>query len=508
MDHRGTTFTYPLLRELLAALSTPSTGPCLGKARFDEATFIGEARFDKATFIGEARFDKATFTGEARFDKATFTGEARFIGTTFTRAAWFDGATFAAHATFGSATFTGMTRFVGATFAADAWFVGVDFTTVGRLGPLTSRGCLDISGARFGNPVTIEAAAGSVRCTRTQWDATANLHLRYARVDLSYTVVTHPIAVTAKPAPFIGIGGARLSEQVLTATVPGTPPDPRVRIVSLRGVDAAHLVLTDTDLTNCVFTGTFHLDQLRLEGDTLFAEPPTGRRLRRGIPARLTRRRTIAEEHRWRALAPGNPPSPHGWTQGPSHPNPALTPGPEDVGPIYRALRKASEDAKNEPDAADFYYGELEMRRHDRKRPAGERALITTYWLLSGYGLRASRALGWLLLAMAATITAMMLWGLPTHDPEPHIVGVQPQPGQQVNLVTTNPDPSLTGPLADRFTTKRAEKATRVVLNSVVFRSSDQNLTRRGTYIEMTSRFFEPVLLALAVLAIRGRVKR
>ncbi|MFI1386339.1 hypothetical protein [Embleya sp. NPDC020886] len=75
-------------------------------------------------------------------------------------------------------------------------------------------------------------------------------------------------------------------------------------------------------------------------------------------------------------------------------------------------------------------------------------------------------------------------------------------------MVTDNPDPTLTGPLHDRFTAKRAEKATRVVVNSVVFRSSGQNLTKRGAYIEMVSRFLEPVLLALAILAIRGRVKR
>jgi hypothetical protein len=30
---------------------------------------------------------------------------------------------------------------------------------------------------------------------------------------------------------------------------------------------------------------------------------------------------------------------------------------------LYRQLRKAQEDAKNEPGAADFYYGEMEMRR-------------------------------------------------------------------------------------------------------------------------------------------------
>ncbi len=44
-------------------------------------------------------------------------------------------------------------------------------------------------------------------------------------------------------------------------------------------------------------------------------------------------------------------------------------------------------------------------------------------------------------------------------------------------------------------------------LNSVVFRSSGQALTTAGTYIEMTSRLTEPVLLGPAVLAVRNRVK-
>jgi hypothetical protein len=42
----------------------------------------------------------------------------------------------------------------------------------------------------------------------------------------------------------------------------------------------------------------------------------------------------------------------------------------------------------------------------------------------------------------------------------------------------------------------------------VVFRSAGQDLTTAGTYIEMGSRITEPVLLGLAVLAIRNRVKR
>jgi hypothetical protein len=43
--------------------------------------------------------------------------------------------------------------------------------------------------------------------------------------------------------------------------------------------------------------------------------------------------------------------------------------GPDRLAVLYRALRKAQEDNKNEPGAADFYYGEMEMRDRDRQTP-------------------------------------------------------------------------------------------------------------------------------------------
>ncbi|MFB7008709.1 MULTISPECIES: hypothetical protein [unclassified Streptomyces] len=91
--------------------------------------------------------------------------------------------------------------------------------------------------------------------------------------------------------------------------------------------------------------------------------------------------------------------------------------GPARLAPVYRSLRKAFEDGKNEPGAADFYYGEMEMRRADEESPRAERWLLAAYWALSGYGMRATRALGWLIAAMTITIGVMMLWGLPAHDP-------------------------------------------------------------------------------------------
>ncbi len=147
------------------------------------------------------------------------------------------------------------------------------------------------------------------------------------------------------------------------------------------------------------------------------------------------------------------------------------------------------------------------MRRHDHTgTPPGERGLLHGYWLLSGYGLRASRALGWLAAAMLVTITLLMGFGIPQDSPKQQATGTVPPGGGTATFVIDKKDPR--NPTGDRFTSKRFDKALNVTLNSVVFRSSGQDLTTSGTYIEMASRLLEPTLLALAALAVRGRIKR
>lgn len=124
----------------------------------------------------------------------------------------------------------------------------------------------------------------------------------------------------------------------------------------------------------------------------------------------------------------------------------------------------------------------------------------------SGYGLRASRAFTWLLAAMSLTALLLMVFGLPTRDPDLATTGTLN--GSEISLHTSTPGPVLHEEWAQRWSWARAERATHVVVNSVVFRSSRQNLTTIGTYIEMTSGLLEPTLLALGALAIRGRIKR
>ncbi len=55
--------------------------------------------------------------------------------------------------------------------------------------------------------------------------------------------------------------------------------------------------------------------------------------------------------------------------------------------------------------------------------------------------------------------------------------------------------------------TRDVGKAIPIVLNGVIFRSPDAELTTAGVYLDMAARLLEPSLLALAALAIRARVK-
>ncbi|MGW3656486.1 pentapeptide repeat-containing protein [Streptomyces sp. NPDC005151] len=562
-DHRGTLFTEPLLQSFLDALRDPATGhPRLGAARFDSATFQGTAQFERATFQGHAWFDSATFQdlawfdsatfqdlarfesvtfqGAAHFDSTTFQGYAGFRSATFQNIAWFDSATFQdttkfdsagfehlaqfgavtfqgaahfvratfqgigqfgsatfeSHASFGWVAFQGAAQFRSAVFEGDAYFEGATFAQMVTLGPLVCAGRVVLSEATFSGPVTLSFAARRVECLRTRWSSTAEVRLRYAMVDFAHAVFEYPLTIAAEAGPFLLSNGQLVDEQALADA-----PDATVRLASLRGVDAAHLVLADIDLSGCLFAGTVHLDQLRLEGTCSFDSVPPGTHWRRWRPIRFTQRRTLAEEHSWRARQPA---AGRGWNVavfGAGHV------GPAQLAPVYRALRKAFEDSKNEPGAADFYYGEMEMRRHDRTGTTrAERGLLHSYWMLSGYGLRASRALGWLAAAMLVTIVLLMGFGLPRDSPKQEATGTVPPGGGRVTFEIDKADPQ--NPTGERITGKRFEKALNVTLNSVVFRSSGQDLTTAGTYIEMASRVTEPVLLGLAVLAVRNRVKR
>ncbi|MDX3854154.1 pentapeptide repeat-containing protein [Streptomyces sp. AK02-01A] len=474
---------------------------------FAWATFADTARFASVTFEGIALFSQAAFESSALFTSATFQLTAGFLSVTFGAAAGFQSVTFESSALFISATVQGDADFRWATFQDEARFESAAirgdalldqavFKRSVSLGPLVCAGRVGLSGVVFSGPVALSLAARRLECRRTRWSSTAEFRLRYATVDFAHAVFEYPLTIATEAEPFVLTDGRPVAEEVLAGE-----PDAAVRMASLRGVDAAHLVLADVDLSGCLFTGTVHLDQLRLEGTCFFDKVPPRTRWRRWRPIRFTQRRTLAEEHHWRASQPSAVP---GWNVAVFG---AAQIGPAQLAPVYRALRKAFEDGKNEPGAADFYYGEMEMRRRDRTNTTrAERGLLHAYWGLSGYGLRAVRALGWLAAAMLITIVLLMGFGIPQDSPKQEATGTVPPGGGKVTFEIEKDDPQ--NPTGNRLTDDRFEKALNVTLNSVVFRASGQDLTTAGTYIEMTSRLLEPSLLALAVLAVRGRIKR
>ena len=155
-----------------------------------------------------------------------------------------------------------------------------------------------------------------------------------------------------------------------------------------------------------------------------------------------------------------------------------LSPGA--VAVLYRALRKSREDTKDEPGAADFYYGEMEMRRHDRGEDHGNRGwsrglvsrgVLTAYWLVSGYGLRAWRSLAALAVVMAVSAGVFRLWGF-THS------------------------------ISYWKSLLFAFRSTLSLTDAQV------TLTAWGGLFQAILRLTGPVLLALTLLALRGRVKR
>lgn len=226
------------------------------------------------------------------------------------------------------------------------------------------------------------------------------------------------------------------------------------------------------------------------------------------------RRGTLAEEHIWRAAYDRRP---DGW-----YPR-RCRPGNDDVlaahdragsktaaagaeaargQAAYRELRKSFEDAKNEPGAADFYYGEMEMRRLASRagRDRFENALLT---ILGRFRLRATRkpsaSYPALVLAVATVLFATVGFGHTqqiVYVPVRSAIANQPVAYKQISV----PDGKPGFREAAYYSVQSA--------TSLLREPTTEPLTTIGRITEITLRLLGPLLLGLAVLALRGRVKR
>jgi hypothetical protein len=433
----------------------------------------------------------ARFGDAARLGGATFGDDASFEDAIFGDWTNFSGATFGDTASLGGATFGDAARFDGATFG--------NWT---RFGPLLGAGRLVLHQAAFGRGCELAISADRLYCWEMRLADGAVLNVRWAEVLLDGVDFGRP-SVLAGVGPF-----PRLQEGLLQPRVARSWRTSRPRVLSLRGSDVRNLVLSNVDLRACRFTGAHNLDQLDLEATIDLADRPSGVRAGWAVPPlwRWTRRRTLAEEHRWRRAQAKHA----GWypracrTRGLAKQEQALRPA--DIALLYRALRKGREDSKDEPGAADFYYGEMEMRRHDRTAPLPERVVLWLYWLVAGYGLRGSRALSCLLGLLAVATALLATVGFAPVSPATPLTAVATgSPPQQRIQFDATPPPGMT---SDRPVRDRLGTAALVAVEGAVFRTSDQALTYKGRLIQAVLRFVGPVLLGLALLSIRGRVKR
>jgi len=442
-----------------------------GRAGFDQATFRGEAVFVWASFQGRAGFDGAGFQGRAGFDGATFRGEAVFDGATFRGEAGFGRAIFQRRAGFDAATFQRGVEFAAAVFQREADFQEAIFAQARQLGPLVARQLI-LDGAVFSQRVQLEAATAVLCARRARFLAGVRSRLRWASVVLDDADLAAPASLAGVP-PF-----PDLREQDAARRWERLPPGPpaqrwRPRLLSLCRADVAGLRVANVDLRACRFNGTHNLDKLRIEGEPLFARTRGWWR---------ARRMTLAEEQQWRASRPGR------WRPGDWYP-PACQPpasknvaeahpvlAPVQLAALYRELRKGREDAKDEPGAADFYYGEMELRRHNRDAPWAERLVLWLYWLVSGYGLRGLRALVWLAVVVVGLAAVLQAVGFNGGDP----------------------------PFRDALI--YAAQSTVSIPSSNV--ALTDHVSWAGEVLRIVLRLAGPLLLGLALLSVRNRVKR
>ncbi|MFE9766720.1 pentapeptide repeat-containing protein [Streptomyces sp. NPDC005808] len=477
-----------------------------------ERTQFQMVRFSRATFLALPTFRRAEFGGLANFEKVRFPYGANFRYSSFPEGCLFTGSEFGSRgpAVFAGAQFGQMTGFTEVKFESEVSFSGAvckgsisfKYSQFSDLlhGPLSAKD-VNLGYASFDRSVRFEVSSKNLGLSRATFSAAAAFSARFSTVDLTDVHLSSPLTISSYHSEFT-VGDLPVPDPELGDL------DPLSKVTRLAGVDAKLLVLSDVDLAKCSFAGAYHLDQITLEGDCRFATPPTG--IKWGVstvPFRWwTQRKTLSDEVSWRSQRPVKLLNKKGWEV--SREVPTQTPSIQNIAATYRQLRKAFEDGLNEPGAADFYYGEMEMRRRDEHASRSERGLLHAYWALSGFGLRASRAIGWLAASMAVTIVLMMGCGLPNQAAKQTATGIASAPGKETTLVIEVPKQNLTIPFDKRWTLSRLERSGRIVINSVIFRSSGQGLTSAGVWIEMTSRFTEPIFLGLSILAIRGRIKR
>jgi uncharacterized protein YjbI with pentapeptide repeats len=497
----------------------------MGECHFDNVIFAGPTDFTGATFNGKSVFAGAVFQNDTMFNSAVFEkrpwfgvtnfkrqpvrfeGEVEFRDAEFHEGAWFADVHFGKWVSFAGANFGEVARFSTATFEGAAYYARATFAALNFAGVKVFRD-LNLDEVKVAEWASFYNARFEAPQDWTSLDVGEQLVLDLAVfVEPLLLVATSPVlrcigtqfrsSVTLRPVGSdVILDSARFAEP---SRLQGNGIN-NGRLLSLRYADVGKLTISNSDLSVCSFTGAANLDQLHVEENGIFSATPRGsvRTILGYGLFRWTRRSTLAEEYAWRASVPQYA----GWSDprvqlpvsaGIVHPGkitdlarlplvddcpvaniePLARVQPSDIAITYRSLRKGREDRKDEPGAADFYYGEMEMRRISGRSPIAERAILWAYWLTCGYSLRALRAV----------ICLFVLLGLSTITL--HTFGFVPGKASW----------------ADAFL-YAAGAATRLISPPLGL------ISRWGETVLIAVSLVGPVLIGLAVLALRNRVKR
>jgi uncharacterized protein YjbI with pentapeptide repeats len=447
------------------------SGVTFAAANLSGATFEHGLRLKGVRFPNGASFDRA-HASDFFLDDAVFGGNAGFRelqaadfsmkSTKFERYASFDGAElgfaglrdvdFAAEARFRSLNHTGPTIMRTVRFAAAASFHG---STVKQLafpdcefhGPFQAKGLvveeeLTFSGARFANTRALDLRAGTkVSLHDASFSRPLGLVVKSPTLDANGACFEEGADIALEPGSrglfsAAAFGGASL------ITTSDSKDDRRPKVESLDRTRVGRLTLHGLDLSECSFARLHRLDDVLISGRGQLALAP---QVVKGAYRREVLTDELAREDDGAATS---------------------------IADVYRAMRKAREASHDFPGAADFYYGEMEMRRAGADS-WGERALLTVYWLISGYGMRSERA------ALSFIAAVMML-----------SVGFQ-------TIGFADP-PSFWNTFG--WTLTASVSLTRP--------APEVDLTTAGMYLNVVTRLLGPALIALAVLGIRSRVRR
>ena len=431
-------------------------------ASFSYARFLGNVYFKGVTFKKQSDFEHTFFEGSVSFGSLdqggtngrpadgnslrTSFANVRFYGTHFSRAAYFSSVTFGGHVGFNLARFGSEVEFSsclheqepGSGGTKEIGFFGAEFSEDIHIG--CSGSLSNLSKAHFENPL---------------------------RISVDGDIALNDIVLRST----VSVGGRSIHSYV-----------DRSLLVSLAGANLQESLIIEENISmvRCSLDRAAGLDRLKFNT----TDP--------GWPI-FRHRRSIADERRLRTARRSSRSRARGFLEPSARPS---TPAEPEVPAkrletAYRQLRTALEASHASPDAADFYYGEMEMRRLGTSHWRFERMLLNLYKLTSGYGLRARRALlTYLAILMGAAVLVRYRTATFVYDQ---------------NSVAGATSPGARALRFDHYW----EVVAILSRSAVNFLSGVSNgLSAWGVFLILLLRLTAPAFLALAIFAVRARVQR